>query len=95
MSALAQLIAYSSKHFVADMNDIFFGQMVVRRSDYFLGFSGLSQGSMTGRLLENLETVMLIVISDKAQVSRDTNSTMALALAASMRQIRSCMLRLV
>jgi UDP-GlcNAc3NAcA epimerase len=87
VAGLDEVIVHTGQHFDADMSDIFFQQMDIPRPDYLLGISGLSHGAMTGRMLEQLERVMLDEAPDKVLVYGDTNSTLAGALAASKLQI--------
>ncbi|WP_448106820.1 non-hydrolyzing UDP-N-acetylglucosamine 2-epimerase [Pseudomonas azerbaijanoccidentalis] len=87
VAGLDEVIVHTGQHFDADMSDIFFEQMEIPRPDHLLGISGLSHGAMTGRMLEQLERVMLDVVPDKVLVYGDTNSTLAGALAASKLQI--------
>jgi UDP-GlcNAc3NAcA epimerase len=65
------------------MAEIFFRQMEIPEPKYNLGIHSLSHGAMTGRMLEEIEKVLLIEKPSVVVVFGDTNSTLAGALAAS------------
>jgi UDP-GlcNAc3NAcA epimerase len=57
--------------------------MEIPQPKYNLGINSLSHGAMTGRMLEEIEKVLLIEKPSVVVVFGDTNSTLAGALAAS------------
>lgn len=75
-------IIHTGQHYDANMSDIFFEEMEIPRPKYHLGIGGLSQGAMTGRMMEALEEVFQKEKPDKVLVYGDTNSTLAAALVA-------------
>ncbi|WP_259781252.1 non-hydrolyzing UDP-N-acetylglucosamine 2-epimerase [Aestuariispira ectoiniformans] len=80
---LQEVMVHTGQHFDSGMSDIFFEELSIPKPDHYLGVSGGGHGQMTGRMLEQLETVMLEEQPDCVLVYGDTNSTLAGALAAS------------
>src|SRR5690554_5910599 len=64
------------------MSDVFFEQLGIPRPDYQLNINSGSHGDMTGRMLIEIEKVLLQEKPDRVLVYGDTNSTLAGALAA-------------
>lgn len=79
---LAEVLVHTGQHFDANMSDIFFNQLGIPRPTYQLDIHGGSHGDMTGRMLIEIEKVLLAEKPDRVLVYGDTNSTLAGALAA-------------
>ena len=77
-----EVIVHTGQHFDANMSDVFFEEMDIPKPNYSLGIGGGNHGAMTGRQLEQIETVLLKEQPDWVLVYGDTNSTLAGALAA-------------
>ena len=73
---------HTGQHFDANMSDVFFDELGMHKPDYFLDIHGGGHGAMTGRMLEQVENVLLTEKPDAVLVYGDTNSTLAGALAA-------------
>ncbi|EQM72356.1 non-hydrolyzing UDP-N-acetylglucosamine 2-epimerase [Stutzerimonas stutzeri] len=78
----AEIIVHTGQHFDENMSNIFFDQLGIPRPNYLLDIHGGSHGAMTGRMLSEVERVMLEAKPDRVLVYGDTNSTLAGALAA-------------
>lgn len=85
---VTEVIVHTGQHFDANMSEIFFDQMHIPKPDYNLSINSLSHGAMTGRMLEEIEKVLLIEKPDWVLVYGDTNSTIAGALAAKKLHIK-------
>jgi len=83
-----EVLVHTGQHFDENMADIFFRQMEIPEPKYNLGINSLSHGAMTGRMLEEIEKVLLTEKPDFVVVFGDTNSTLAGALAASKLHIK-------
>ncbi|MEQ8361423.1 MAG: UDP-N-acetylglucosamine 2-epimerase (non-hydrolyzing) [Cyclobacteriaceae bacterium] len=81
-TGISEVIIHTGQHFDRNMSEVFFTEMDIPRPDYNLEISGLSHGAMTGRMLEETESVLLQEKPDCVLVYGDTNSTLAGALAA-------------
>lgn len=79
---LQEVIVHTGQHFDANMSDIFFDQLAIPRPHHQLDIHGGSHGDMTGRMLIEIEKVLLQERPDCVLVYGDTNSTLAGALAA-------------
>lgn len=81
-SALTEVILHTGQHFDKNMSDIFFNQLEIPKPDHLLDINGGTHGNMTGRMLIEIEKVLLEEKPDVLMVYGDTNSTLAGALAA-------------
>jgi len=79
---LEEVLVHTGQHFDENMADIFFRQMEIPEPKYNLGINSLGHGAMTGRMLEEIEKVLLVEKPSVVVVFGDTNSTLAGALAA-------------
>lgn len=79
---IREIIVHTGQHFDHNMSDVFFEEMQIPKPDYHLDIHSLSHGAMTGRMLEEIEKVLIKEQPDYALVYGDTNSTIAGALAA-------------
>ena len=79
---LTEIIVHTGQYFDANMSDIFFDQLGIPKPHHQLDINGGSHGDMTGRMLIEIEKVLLEEKPDCVMVYGDTNSTLAGALAA-------------
>ena len=87
-SGIEEVIIHTGQHFDANMSDIFFKEMDIPAPKYQLDIHSLSHGAMTGRMLEEIEKILVSEKPDCVLVYGDTNSTLAGALAARKLNIR-------
>ena len=81
-TALQEIILHTGQHFDTNMSAVFFEQLGMPRPDYLLNINGGTHGEMTGRMLVEIERVIMAEKPDRVLVYGDTNSTLAGALAA-------------
>ena len=81
-SVLQEVLIHTGQHFDERMSGTFFSSLGIPEPKYNLGISSLSHGAMTGRMLEEIEKVLIAESPALVVVYGDTNSTLAGALAA-------------
>ncbi len=79
---LTEVLVHTGQHFDVNMSDVFFDELGMAKPAYHLNIHGGTHGAMTGRMLEEVERVLLAEKADVVLVYGDTNSTLAGALAA-------------
>lgn len=77
-----ELMIHTGQHFDANMSDVFFDELGLPPPARHLDIHGGGHGAMTGRMLAEVERVLLEEQPDAVLVYGDTNSTLAGALAA-------------
>lgn len=85
---IEEIIVHTGQHFDKNMSEIFFEEMNIPIPRYNLAINSLSHGAMTGRMMEEIEKILLIENPDFLIVYGDTNSTLAGALAAKKLHIK-------
>ena len=85
--ALSETVVHTGQHFDANMSDVFFAELGMAKPAYHLNINSGTHGHMTGRMLIEIEKVMVAEEPDAVLVYGDTNSTLAGALAAVKLQI--------
>ena len=80
---ITEKLLHTGQHYDENMSSIFFEEMEIPPPDFQLGIGSGNHGAQTGRMLENIEKVILEERPDWVLVYGDTNSTIAGALAAS------------
>lgn len=80
---LNEEIIHTGQHFDPLMSEIFFEQMSIPKPKFNLNIGGGTHGSNTGRMLEEIEKILLRMRPDITVVYGDTDSTLAGALASS------------
>lgn len=83
-----ETIIHTGQHFDPNMSDLFFEEMRIPAPGYNLNINSLSHGAMTGKMLEEIEKVLLDKKPNWVLVYGDTNSTLAGALAAKKLHIK-------
>lgn len=79
---LSEKILHTGQHFDEAMSAAFFRELDIPEPAWRLSLGGGSHGAMTGRMLEQIEDILLKERPDIVVVFGDTNSTLAGALAA-------------
>jgi UDP-GlcNAc3NAcA epimerase len=80
--SLEEVVIHTGQHFDVNMSDVFFHELGMAKPAYQLDIHGGTHGAMTGRMLAEIERVLLVEKPDAVLVYGDTNSTLAGALAA-------------
>ncbi|MFS2215771.1 non-hydrolyzing UDP-N-acetylglucosamine 2-epimerase [Telluria sp. Tellsp104] len=79
---LCETVVHTGQHFDANMSDVFFAELGMKPPAYQCGIHGGTHGVMTGRMLIDIENILLLEKPDAVLVYGDTNSTLAASLAA-------------
>ena len=79
---LDEVLIHTGQHFDANMSDVFFQELGMAAPSYTLDIHGGGHGAMTGRMLAEIERLLMAERPDAVMVYGDTNSTLAGALAA-------------
>ena len=79
---IKEVIVHTGQHFDSNMSAVFFEEMKIPKPNYHLEINSLGHGAMTGKMLEEIELILLKEKPDAVVVYGDTNSTIAGALAA-------------
>lgn len=85
---IEEIIVHTGQHFDEKMSDIFFDQLNIPKPKYKLNINQLSHGAMTGRMMEEIEKIILKENPDYLMVYGDTNSTLAGALGAAKLNVK-------
>lgn len=79
---LREVVVHTGQHFDSNMSDVFFSELGMEPPCYQCTVHGGNHGEMTGRMLIEIENLLLAEKPDAVLVYGDTNSTLAGALAA-------------
>ena len=79
---LTEVLVHTGQHFDDNMSKVFFEEMSIPKPQYNLDIHSLSHGAMTGRMIEQIENILIKETPDFVLVYGDTNSTLAGAIAA-------------
>lgn len=80
--SIRELILHTGQHYDENMSNIFFREMNIPEPSWMLSCGTGSHGEMTGRMMIEIEKILLEENPDYVLVYGDTNSTLAGALTA-------------
>ena len=86
-NAWNHILVHSGQHYDANMSDIFFTELDMKKPDYFLGVGSGLHGRQTAEVLTKFEELLLNEKPDIVRVYGDTSTTVAGALAAAKLKI--------
>lgn len=78
---------HTGQHFDENMSKVFFDQLGMKQPDYLLSNGGGSHGLQTGKMMMDIEEIVMQEKPQAVLVYGDTNSTLAGALVAAKLQI--------
>ena len=80
-------IVHTGQHYDANMSDVFFEELGIRKPDYHLGAGGGSHARQTAKIMVEFEVVCEQDKPDLVMVVGDVNSTLACSVVAKKMQI--------
>lgn len=84
---IEEIVVHTGQHYDFNMSDIFFHELNLAKPDYQIGIGSGSHGEQTGRMLIEIEKILLQGKPDVVLVYGDTNTTLAGALATAKLRI--------
>ncbi|MCL4107816.1 UNVERIFIED_CONTAM: hypothetical protein GTU68_027201 [Idotea baltica] len=82
------ITVHTGQHYDENMSQVFFDQLGMRKPNYLLSLGGGGHGEQTGKMMIELEKIVLAEKPEAIVVYGDTNSTLAGALVASKLHIK-------
>ena len=85
---IEEIVVHTGQHYDGCMSSVFFDVFKMRNPNYNLGIQGKKHGEMTGKMIIEIEKIILMENPDVILLYGDTNSTLAGAIAASKLKIK-------
>lgn len=85
---LSYKIVHTGQHYDANMSDVFFEELGIRKPDYHLGAGGGSHARQTAKIMVEFEAVCEQDRPDIVMVVGDVNSTLACSIVAKKMRIK-------
>lgn len=85
---IKEVVVHTGQHYDNNMSEVFFKVLNMRNPEYNLGIKASKHGEMTGKMLVDIEEIMMKEKPDLVLLYGDTNSTLAGAIAASKLKIK-------
>lgn len=85
---IEEVVIHTGQHYDDNMSGVFFEVLNMKKPDYNLGIKASNHGEMTGKMLIELEKIMMEENPDIVLLYGDTNSTLAGAISASKLKIK-------
>ena len=80
---IQESIVHTGQHYDENMSQVFFDEMEIPKPDFNLNIGSGTHGSQTARMIVGIEKLLIEHKPDSLVIYGDTNSTFAVAIAAS------------
>lgn len=88
VNQISYKIVHTGQHYDANMSDVFFEELGIRKPDYHLGAGGGSHSQQTAKIMIEFESICRQDSPNIVMVVGDVNSTLACSIVAKKMQIK-------